>query len=37
MNNEFINFDRISRENWKDLHQQSQALLTEKSLNLSKA
>lgn len=37
MNNEFINFDRISRENWKDLHQQSQALLTEKELESIKS
>ncbi|HHJ8031686.1 TPA: type I pantothenate kinase, partial [Streptococcus pyogenes] len=32
MSNEFINFEKISRESWKTLHQKSKALLTQEEL-----
>lgn len=32
MSNEFINFIKMSRQSWKDLHQQSRPLLTEDEL-----
>ncbi|VTS23669.1 pantothenate kinase [Streptococcus pseudoporcinus] len=32
MTNEFINFIKMSRQSWKDLHQQSRPLLTEDEL-----
>ena len=35
--NEFINFDRISRKTWKNLHQKAQPLLTEKELESIKS
>lgn len=37
MTNEFINFDRISRKAWKNLHQKAQPLLTEKELESIKS
>ncbi|MGT2932735.1 type I pantothenate kinase [Streptococcus catagoni] len=33
MTNEFINFQKITRETWKELHQQSRPLLTEEELD----
>ncbi|HEQ2247654.1 TPA: type I pantothenate kinase [Streptococcus pyogenes] len=32
MSNEFINFEKISRESWKTLHQKAKALLTQEEL-----
>lgn len=32
MSNEFINFEKISRESWKMLHQKTKPLLTQEEL-----
>ncbi|MGT2934739.1 type I pantothenate kinase [Streptococcus castoreus] len=32
MSNEFINFEKISRESWKELHQKTKPLLTQEEL-----
>ena len=37
MPSEFINFDNISRETWKNLHQKSQPLLTAQELESIKS
>ncbi|MGJ7438101.1 type I pantothenate kinase [Streptococcus equinus] len=37
MTNEFINFDLISRENWKEFHQQTQPPLTAEELDSIKS
>lgn len=37
MANEFINFDLISRENWKEFHQQTQPPLTAEELESIKS
>lgn len=37
MANEFINFDKISRKSWQELHQKTKPLLTEKELESIKS
>lgn len=37
MTTEFINFDKISRQSWQELHQKSQPLLTEEELDSIKS